>query len=109
MSIDTDTVQVSRSYLLEKGCTALSELGAMYEALERTDLSEGQLRDELRSHLSVALYDFTKILSEISGTTWDSEDREKVASGVDGVEELLVRYGYLKPESTRAWRVRTAG
>ena len=32
-----------------------------------------------------------------------------MASGFDGVEELLVRYGCLKAESTRAWRVRTAG
>lgn len=109
MSTDTDTITASRSYVLGKGTSALRQIGELCEALRRTDLSDRQLRDEVQSHLSYALYDFTKVLSTIVGVEWNTEDRDKVAQGIDGVEELLVRYGSMRLEATRAYRVRTAG
>lgn len=108
--MSSDTVSASRSYLLDKGTMALRQLSKVCDTLKRTDLTVEQLRDEVQSQLSPALYDFTKVLSTIAGVKWEVEDREKVLhGGIDGVEELLVRYGSMAQESTEASRVATSG
>lgn len=108
--MSSDTVSISRSYVLGKGTDALRQIGELCDVLKRTDLTAEQLRDEIHSHLSYALYDFTKVLSTVAGADWETEDREKVLhKGVDGVEELLVRYGTMAKESTRAHRLHAGG
>jgi hypothetical protein len=48
----------------------------------------------VRSYLSLALWDITKIASVSAGVEWHPEDRDTILREVNnGLEKLLVRYG----------------
>jgi hypothetical protein len=98
-----------KGYCLEKGKNVLNDLRFILADLERDELSPKDLKAAIRSSISSALWNLTKVMSCVSETGWDSEDREKVmGGGEEGVEDLLVRYGWLTKEQTKKYRIGVA-
>jgi hypothetical protein len=66
------------------------------ETLEKSESVDEELREDIESEVSVALWDTTKIASTVSDTSWSPEEGRLILyEGRDGLEKLLVKYGEL--------------
>ena len=89
-------------HCLEKGKNVLYVLKEIAVATEDASLAPDELRAKIRGLAHLAGHDMTKVMSDVSDTKHDTDEGDKIFTpGEDGIEELLVKYGWLNREPLR--------
>ena len=92
------------TYCKEKGTNVLWSLLQLAQAAETTK-SLGELQGDTTRLIGEALWNLTKVLSCVSEVDWFTTDRDLVLEhGEEGLEELLVRYGWMSEKSTTRYK-----
>ncbi len=91
---------MNNGYLLEKAVYALRPLADIAQSLKEGTHSEEELKDFVEYQLHYAIFNLTKIASSVTETQWTTNDAATIfADPIDGLETLLVKYGWLKSTS----------
>jgi len=100
-------MECDQGYCIEKATRLLYSFDVIMRALKRPDDEFTETKEIIQSAVHNALINQTKVLSHIAQVNWDPKDADTlIEKGHDGLEELLVKYGWLAAENTRIARER---
>lgn len=90
------------SWCVEKTSDIVQELVKIASLVNARETMSNELREEVLSSVSCALWDATKMLAFSCGEPWEPSDRTRLLGGDElAFEELKVKYGLLTETSAQ--------